>query len=99
MTGALSPAGALALVAALTPGLQRAAVATRDGACLAGDPGLAADAHRVLRDTGAAQARGAKGLHVAGDDRHLVAAQAGPEVLGGLLLADLRSALSALRDG
>ena len=98
MTGALSPGGALALVASLTPGLRRAVVAGRDGTCLAGDAALAGPAARALQEAGAAHARTAKGLHVAGDERHIVAAETGAEVLGGLLLADLRLALEALRD-
>ena len=36
------------------------------------------------------------GLHAAVDGRHAVAAEAGAEVLSGLLLADLRAALAAL---
>jgi hypothetical protein len=98
MTGALSPGAALALVASLTPGLRRAAVAGRDGSPLAGDDTLAAAASRLLREAGAAGARTQKGLHVAADDRHLVAAETGPEILGGLLLTDLHGALAAMRD-
>jgi hypothetical protein len=98
MTGALSPGAALALVASLTPGLRRGVVTGRDGSCLAGDPALAGPAARALRDAGGAEGRTAKGLHVVGDGRHVVAAETGAEVLGGLLLADLRLTLEALRD-
>jgi hypothetical protein len=98
MTGALSPGAALAHVASLTPGLRRAVVTRRDATCLAGDPALAEPAARALQDAGGGEARTAKGLHVAGDERHVVAAETGAEVLGGLLLADLRLALEALRE-
>jgi hypothetical protein len=98
MTGALSPGAALALVASLTPGLRRAVVTGRNGTCLAGDPALAGPAGRALQDAGGGDARTAKGLHVVGDERHAVAVETGAEVLGGLLLADLRRALEALRD-
>jgi hypothetical protein len=97
MTGALPPDAALALVASLTPGVRRASVTDHDGACLAGDAGLAVAAGQALKDAAGRELRTAKGLHVAADDRHVVAAEAGAEVLGGLLLADLHRALAAMR--
>jgi hypothetical protein len=99
MTGALTPDAALALVATLTPGLRRAAVLDADGACLAGDAGLAARAHTALEGGGAPAVRTPGGLHAVRDDRHAVAAEAGQEVLSELLLTDLRAALAALRAG
>ena len=113
MTAALTPDGALAFVSTLTPGLRRAAVLDAGGAWLAGDRELAARAHRAL-EAGPGDAvhlpdglraarehvvRTPDGLHAARDARHAVAAEAGEEVLDGLLLADLRAALAALREG
>jgi hypothetical protein len=100
MTAALTPDAALALVSTLTPGLRRAAVLDAGGAWLAGDRDLAARAHRELDAAGPGVAvRTRDGLHAARDDRHAVAAEAGQDVLDGLLLADLHAALAALRAG
>jgi hypothetical protein len=99
MTAALTPDAALALVATLTPGLRRAAVLDAAGACLAGDGDLVARARRALDEAAGRAVRTPDGLHAVRDDRHTVAAEAGEEVLGGLLLADLRTALAALRAG
>ena len=99
MTAALTPQTALALVSTLTPGLRRAAVLDSGGICLAGDRDLAARAHRALQAGLDDAVRAADGLHAARDDRHAVAVEAAEEVLDGLLLADLRAALAALRAG
>ena len=99
MTAALTPDAALALVSTLTPGLRRAAVIDAEGRCLAGDRDLAARARRALEGSPDGLVRTPEGLHAARDDRHAVAAEAGDEVLGGLLLGDLRAALAALRAG
>ena len=93
---ALTPGVSLALVRTLTPRLRRGAVLDAKGACLAGDRDLAARAQRALEGSAEGVVRTAEGLHAASDGRHTIAAEAGPEVLGGLLLADLRAALAAL---
>jgi hypothetical protein len=97
MTAALTPEAALALVTTLTPGLRRSAVLDAGGVWLAGDRELAARAHRALEAGPGDAVRLPDGLRAARDDRHAVAAEAGEEVLDGLLLADLRAALAALR--
>ena len=96
MTGALTPEAALALVRTLTPRLRRATVLDAEGTCLAGDRELAARAQRALDGSAEGAVSTQDGLHAAADDRHVIAAEAGAEVLGGLLLADLRAALAAL---
>ena len=97
MTAALTPEAALALVSTLTPGLRRAAVLDAGGRWLAGDRDLAARAHRALEAGADDAVRTPEGLLAARDDRHGVAAEVGEEVMDGLLLADLRAALAALR--
>jgi hypothetical protein len=99
MTAALTPDAALALVSTLTPGLRRAAVLDADGAWLAGDRDLAARAHRALEAGPDDAVRTPDGLRAARDDRHGLAAEAGEEVLDGLLLADLQTVLAALQAG
>ncbi len=97
MTAVLTPGAALARIATLTPGLRAAAVLDADGALLAGDAELAARAQEALHSAGSApQARTPDGLHVVRVGGRAIAAQAGPDVLGGLLLADLRDALARL---
>ena len=97
MTAVLTPGAALARIATLTPGLRAAAVLDADGALLAGDAELAARAREALHSAGSApQARTPDGLHAVRAGDRAIAAQAGPGVLGGLLLADLRDALALL---
>jgi hypothetical protein len=97
MTAALTPGAALARIATLTPGLRAAAVLDADGAVLAGDAEVAARAQEALRGAGSApEVHTPDGLHVVRAGDRAIAAQAGPEVLGGLLLADVRDALARL---
>jgi hypothetical protein len=97
MTAALTPGAALARIATLTPGLRAAAVLGADGALLAGDAEVAARARKALHSAGSAsEVRTPDGLHVVRAGERAIAAQAGPGALGGLLLADLRDALSRL---
>lgn len=98
MTAALTPVAALARITTLTPGLRGAAV-LEGGALLAGDPDVAAGAREALHSAGSApDVRTAAGLHVVRAGDRAIAADAGPDVLGGLLLADLRDALARLAD-
>ena len=95
MTAALTPEAALARIATLTPGLRGAAVLDGAGALLAGDPGVAARAREALHSAGSdPEVRTAPGLHVVRGGDRVIAADAGPEVLGGLLLGDLRDTLA-----
>jgi hypothetical protein len=97
MTAVLTPGAALARIATLTPGLRAAAVLDASGALLAGDAALAARAREALHSAGSApRTRTPDGLHVAQAGDRAIVAQAGPEALGGLLLADLRDALARL---
>jgi hypothetical protein len=100
MTAVLTPAAALARIATLTPELRAAAVLDARGAVLAGDAELAARAQEALHMAGSApQARTPDGLQVVRAGDRAIAAQAAPDVLVGLLLADLRDALARLAAG
>jgi hypothetical protein len=99
MTAALTPAAALARIATLTPGLRGAAVLDAGGTLLAGDAEVAASAREALHSTGsAAELRTAAGLCVVRAGDRAIAADGGADVLGGLLLADLRDALARLSE-
>jgi hypothetical protein len=99
MTVALTPDAALARVATLTAALRQAAVLDAGGALLAGDPDVAARARKALHSSGSApEVHASDGLHVVRAGDRAIAAEAGPEALAGLLLADLRDALAQLGD-
>jgi hypothetical protein len=91
MTAALTPATAVAYLAALTARLDGAAVAAADGSALAGDPALAAEARAAL-------ARGdvRPPLHAAADARHLVAVRTHGATPAAVVAADLAAVLVAL---
>ena len=97
MTAVLTPGAALSRIATLTPGLRAAAVLDASGAVLAGDAELAARAREALHSAGSAlEATSPDGLYAVRAGDHAIAVQAGPDALGGLLLADLRDALARL---
>lgn len=92
-----SPAAlAAAYLQALCADLRAVAVATADGRLLAGDAGTAARAAAASRG---ATAGAGEVLHVARDDRHVIAVVTGPRALGGVVGLDLAAGLRILATG
>jgi hypothetical protein len=87
---------ALAYLAALTPGLRAASLATVDGTVLDGDPALAASAHAQLRRHPVGESRAqplADGaMAAARTATHVVAAEVGPAVPVAVLALDVLAA-------